>query len=70
MSRRIITQRLGKVYPDDYYPEYEDDFSTKVPYKIEHEYIPEDPQEFYDDFGHFIHPFTGKTVPKLGRLSI
>ena len=53
------------------YPRYrqrkqeEVEFQTKIPYVIEKEDIPQDPQEFYEDFGYLEHQRTGEVVKHL-----
>ncbi len=67
MKRKIIT-KFEQPYPDEYYYtdlKQQQDFKTQIPYKIEQEYIPEDPYEFYEDFGYLKHPKTGEPVEHL-----
>lgn len=50
---------------DNYITEKEKEFKTKIPYHIENEYIPEDPIEFYKDFGYVLHPETNEPIKEL-----
>ena len=43
----------------------EDNFSTSTPYHIDKEHIPEDPEEFYKDFGYIEHPRTREPIKQL-----
>jgi hypothetical protein len=45
--------------------EEEQEFRTRIPYTIESEDIPQDPHEFYQDFGFLTHSRTGELVKRL-----
>jgi hypothetical protein len=55
-SRHLLPNNQIKVYPP---------FSTDVEQEHLDDIIPEDPQEFYKDFGLLIHPNTGEPVEQL-----
>lgn len=50
---------------EDWENEQNKEFKTEIPYYIEKEHIPEDPYEFYKDFGYIEHPRTLKPIEKL-----
>lgn len=78
LSRNLIpTKNQFKLYPfnhkktplqelyDQYENELEKEFKSDIPYFIEKEKIPEDPQEFYKDFGYLEHPRTMQPIEHL-----
>lgn len=46
-------------------PDNEDQFRTDAPYHVDKENIPEDPEEFYKDFGFIEHPRTREPITEL-----
>jgi len=77
-SRNLIpTQNKFKLYPfnskktpiqeiyDNYENEKAKEFKSDIPYHIDKEYIPTDPEEFYKDFGYLEHPRTRQPIEKL-----
>ncbi|HEY1247577.1 MAG TPA: hypothetical protein VGE97_01195 [Nitrososphaera sp.] len=42
-----------------------DEFATRIPYQIEHEYIPKTSREFYKDFGPIHHQSTNEVIEDL-----
>jgi hypothetical protein len=66
MSSITRLENRVSVYPRrEQRREEEQEFETKVPYVIEKEDIPLDPQEFYEDFGPLEHQRTGRRVKRL-----
>ena len=51
--------------PDPNNSKDSDQFRSDIPYHIEKEYIPEDPAEFYKDFGYIEHPRTMEPITEL-----
>jgi hypothetical protein len=55
---------IQEIY-EQYENELEKEFKSDLPYYIEKEDIPEDPQEFYQDFGYLEHPRTMQPITEL-----
>lgn len=51
--------------PDPFIDPNGDPFKTDAPYHIDREPIPEDPAEFYKDFGYIEHPRTREPIKQL-----
>jgi len=71
-SKNLIINKIKIFQPDLYtdqirkeWTPQSDDFATLAPYSIADEPIPQDPAEFYQDFGKLIHPYTGQEVQQL-----